>query len=86
MFFSGMSTMASVCQGAAEAPRGAGACAAGEEDKVASRFTLTKGISRLAAISVPAAQEEARVHALWRAQLLAALKEETAGIPGASAL
>ena len=51
-----------------------------------SRSTLAKGILRLAAISGPAAQEEARVRALRRAQLLAALKERTAGIPRASAL
>ena len=86
MSFSGTSTVVSVCLGAAEAPREAGARAAGVEEEVASRSTLAKGISRLAAISGPAAQEEARVHALRRAQLLAALKEKTAGIPGASVL
>ena len=37
-------------------------------------------------ISGPAAQEEARVRALRRAQLLAALKEKTAGISEASQL
>ena len=36
--------------------------------------------------SCPAAQEEARVRALRRAQLLAALKEKTIGIPEASLL
>ena len=72
--------------GAAEAPRGAGACAAGEEYEVVSRFALAKGISRLATISGPAAQEEARVRALRRDQLRSALKEKTAGIPGASVL
>ena len=82
MSSSGTSTAASVCLGAAEAPRGAGARAAGEENEVASRFALAKGISRLATISGPAAQEEAQMHALRRAQLLAALKEKTAGIPG----
>ena len=86
MSFSGMSTAASACLCAAEAPRGAGACAAGEEDEVASRFALAKGISCRATISGPAAQEESRVRALRRAHLLAALKEKTAGIPGASAL
>ena len=86
MSFSGMLTAVSACLGAAEAPRGAEARAAGEEEEVASRFALAKGISRLATISGPAAQEEARVRALRRAQLLAALKEKTAGIPGASAL
>ena len=53
---------------------------------MASRSALAKGISRLVAISGPAAQEEARVRALRRAQLLAVLKDKTAGIPGASAL
>ena len=86
MSFSATSTAASVRLGAEEAPRGVGARAAGEEDEVASPFALAKGISRLATISGPAAQEEARVRALRRAQLLAALKEDTAGIPGASAL
>ena len=85
MSFSGTSTAASVYLGAAEAPREAGARAAGEEEEVASRSALAKGISRLAAISGPAAQE-ARVRALRRAQLHAALREKTAGIPGAPAL
>ena len=76
----------SVHQGAAEAPRGTGARAAGEEDWVVSRLALAMGVSRLATISGPAAQEEARVRALRRAQLLAALKEKTAGIPEASLL
>ena len=82
MSFSG----ASVHRGVVEAPRGTGARAAGEEDEVVSCFSLAKGISRLATISDPAAQEEARVCALRRAQLLAALKEKTAGIPEASLL
>ena len=86
MSFSGTSMAASVCLGAAEAPRGAGARAAREVDEVVSCFALAKGISRLATISGPAAQEEARVRALRRAQLLAALKEKTAGIPEASLL
>ena len=51
-----------------------------------SRPALAKGISRLVAISGPTAQEEARMRALQRAQLLAALMEKTAGIPGASTL
>ena len=51
-----------------------------------SRLALAMGVSRLATISGPAAQEEARVRALRRAQLLVALKEKTAGIPGASLL
>ena len=45
MSFSGTSTAASVCLGAAEAPRGTGARATREEDEVASRFALAKGIS-----------------------------------------
>ena len=85
MSFSRTSTVASVCLGAAEAPREAGARAAREEEEVASRSALSKGVSRLAAISSPVAQEEARVHGLSRAQLLVALREKTAGIPGASA-
>ena len=40
----------------------------------------------MATISGPAAQEEARERGLRRAQLLAALKERTAGIPEASQL
>ena len=55
---------ASVRRGATEAPRGTGARAAGEEDEAMSRLTLTMGVSRLATISGPAAQEEARVRAL----------------------
>ena len=51
-----------------------------------SRLALAMGVSRLAAISGPAAQEEAWARALRRAQLLAALKEKTAGIPEASQL
>ena len=51
-----------------------------------SRLALAMGVSRLATISGPAAQEEARVRALRRAQLLAALKDKTAGIPEASQL
>ena len=86
MSFSETSTAASVHRGAAEAPRGTGARAAGEEDEAMSRLALAMGVSRLATISGPAAQEEARVRALRRAQLLAALKEKTAGIPEASQL
>ena len=48
-----------------------------------SRLALAMGVSRLVTISGPADQEEAQVHALRRAQLLAALKEKTAGIPEA---
>ena len=51
-----------------------------------SQLALAMGVSRLATISGPAAQEEARVCALRRAQLLAALKEKTAGVPEASHL
>ena len=69
-----------------KAPRGTGARAAGEEDEAMSRLALAMGVSRLATISCPAAQEEARVRVLRRAQLLAALKEKTAGILEASLL
>ena len=51
-----------------------------------SRLALAMGVSRLATISGPAAQEEARMRALHRAQLLVASKEKTAGIPEASLL
>ena len=54
--------------------------------EVMSRLALAMGVSRLATIPGPAAQEEARVRALRRAQLLAALKEKTAGIPETSQL
>ena len=86
MSFSGTSTVVSVCPGAAEAPWEAGACAAGEEEEVVSRAALAKGISHLVAISGPVAQEKARMRALRRSHLLAALREKTAGIPGAPAL
>ena len=86
MSFSGTSMAASVHRGAAEAPRGTGAHAAGEEDEAMSRMALAMGVLRLAMISGPVAQEEARVRALCRAQLLAALKEKTTGIPEASQL
>ena len=86
MSFSGTSTAASVHRGVVVAPRGTGARAAGEEDEVVSPLALAMGVSRLATISGPGAQEEARVHALRRAQLLAALKEKTAGISEASLL
>ena len=86
MSFLGTSTAVFVHRGAAEASRGTGARAAGEEDEVMSCLAHAMGVSRLATISGPAAQEEARVHALRRAQLLAALKEKTAGIPEASLL
>ena len=55
MSFSGTSMAVSVCLGAAEAPREAGARATGEEEEVASCSALAKGIARLAAISSPAA-------------------------------
>ena len=54
MSFSGTSTVASVRLGMAETPRGAGTCAAEEEDEVASRLALAMGVSRLATISGPA--------------------------------
>ena len=65
---------------------GTGARAAREEDEVVSRLALAMGVSRLATIFGPSAQEEARMRALHRAQLLAALKDKTAGIPEASLL
>ena len=56
MSFSGTSTVASVHRGVAEAPREAGARAAGEEDEVMSCLALARGVSRLVTISGPAAQ------------------------------
>ena len=85
MSFSGTSTAASVNRGAAEAPRETGARAAGD-DEAMLRLAMAMDVSRLATISGPAAQEEARVRALRRAQLLAALKEKTIGTPEASLL
>ena len=86
MSFSGTSTAASVNRGAAEAPRETGARATGGEDEAMSCLAMAMGVARLATISGPAAQEEARARALRRAQLLADLKEKTAGIPEASQL
>ena len=57
---SGTSTAVSVFRGVAEAPRGARARAA-EEEEVASRSAVVRDLARLAAINGPAAQAEARV-------------------------
>ena len=59
---------------------------AARDDEAMSHLAMAMGVSRLATISGPAAQEEARVRVLRRAQLLAALKEKTTGIPEASLL
>ena len=82
---SGTSTAVSIFRGAAEAPRGAGARAA-EDEEVVSRPALACNLSRLAAIIGPAAQEEARVRAIRRAHLMSTLKERTTRIPGLSPL
>ena len=85
MSFSKTLTAASVFQGAAEAPSGAGVRATKDEE-VVSRPAFPQNLSRMAAITVPATQEEARVRAIRRAHLMATLKERTAGIPGLSPL
>ena len=81
----GTSTATSVFRGAAEAPRGAGARAA-EDEEVVSRPAVARDLSRLAAITGPAAQAEARARDIRRAHLMATLKERTAGTPGLSPL
>lgn len=75
-----VSTAESVFHGAAEAPRGAGARATGEGGG-AARAVLSDQIAHLAAVLGPGAQEEARVRAIRKAHLWAALREQTAGTP-----
>ena len=72
-----MSTVESAFHGAAEAPRGAGAQAAGGGGAAA----FADQIAHLPAVSGPDAQEEARVRATRKAHLWATLQEQTAGIP-----
>ena len=83
---SGTSTAASVFRGAAEAPRGAGARAAEEEEEVVSHRAVDRNLSRLVAITGPTAQAEARERDARRSHLLATLKERTAEVPGLSPL
>ena len=80
------STAASVFWGVAEAPRGAGARAAKEEEEVVSHPAVVRDLSRVAAIIGPAAQAEARERDARRSHLLATLKERTAEVPGLSTL
>ena len=85
MSLSDVSTAESAFRGAAEAPKGARARAA-EEGEAVSRPTVAQNLARLAAVSGPAAQEEARVRAIRRAYLWSVLRERTAGIPELSQL
>ena len=68
MAISEMSTVESVFHGAAEAPRGAGARAAGE-DRGAMHAALHEQLARLQAAMGLDAQEEARAKAMRKAQL-----------------
>ena len=77
---SDVSTAESVFRGAAEAPSEAGARATGKNE-VASHSSAAQNVARLAAVSGPVAQEEARIRAVRRAHLWSILKERTAGIP-----
>ena len=76
---SDVSTAESVFRGAAEAPGEAGARAT--DGEVASRSSAAQNVARLAAVSGPVAQEEARIRAVRRTHLWSILKERTAGIP-----
>ena len=82
---SGTSTAVSVFRGVAEAPRGARARAA-EEEEVVSRSAVARDLSRLAAITDPMAQAEAHAQDIRRAHLMETLKERTAGASGLSPL
>ena len=68
MAISEVSTAESAFHGAAEAPRGAGARAAGEE-RGAARATLREQLARLEAVTGLDAQAEARARAIRKAQL-----------------
>ena len=76
---SDVSTAESVFRGAAEPASEAGARAA--DGEVASRSSAAQDVARLAAVSGPVAQEEARIRAVRRTHLWSILKERTAGIP-----
>ena len=78
MALSDVSTAESVFRGAAEAPSEAGARAT--DGEVASRSSAAQNVARLATVSGPAAQEEARIRAVRRAHLWSILKERIAGI------
>ena len=81
----GTSTTAFVFRGAVEAPRGAGARAT-EYEEVVYRSVVARDVSRLAAITGPAVQAEARARDIQRAHLMVTLKERTVGTPGLSPL
>ena len=85
MSLSGTSTVTSILQGVAEAPSGAGVRST-EDEEVLSRPSFSQNLSRMAAITVPATQEEARVRAIRRAHMMATLKKRTTGILGLSPL
>ena len=85
MSLSGTSTVVSIFRGTTKAPNGAGARVA-EDEEVVSRPTVVRDLSRLAFITGPAAQAEARARDTRRAHLMSTLKERTAGILGPSPL
>ena len=80
MVISEVSTAESAFHGAAEAPRGAGAQAAGEEHG-AGRAALREQLAHLEAATGLNAQAEARARAIRKAQLWAVLREQLAGNP-----
>ena len=80
MAISDVSTAESAFRGAAEAPRGAGPRADGEE-RCAARAALREQLARLEAATGLDAQAEARARAIRKAQLWATLKEQLAGNP-----
>ena len=73
----------SIFRGAVEAPSRAGARAAGEGGG-AAHVVLTDQIAHLAIVLGSGAQEEARVRAIRKAHLWAALRKQTAGTPALS--
>ena len=80
MAISEVSTAESVFHGAAEAPRGSGTRAAGEEHG-ARRAGLREQLARLEAATGLDAQAEARARAIHKAQLWTTLREQLVGNP-----
>ena len=80
MAISDVLTVESDFRGAVEAPRGAGARAAGEE-RGAGQTVLREQLARLEAATGLDAQAEARARAIRKAQLWAVLREQLAGNP-----
>ena len=78
MAISDVSTVESVFRGAADAPRRAGARAAGE-DRGPARAALHEQLAHLQAATGPDTKEEARARAMRKAQHWATLKEQLAG-------